>query len=147
MVLKTVIKVLLIMLLPLGIYAEMMSVATRKANVRKGPDGNNEILWEAWIYTPFKIIDKEGMWYKVTDFEDDAGWVHSSALSGAPSVIVNSEKAYIRKGPGSEYQAVWMLERGYPLKFIKQKGNWYHVSDGEEIDGWIHKSVVWGFVK
>jgi len=48
----------------------------------------------------------------------------------------------MRSGPSKRYGIVWELGRGYPLKVLKSKGNWYKVIDFENDTGWVYKKMV-----
>lgn len=133
----------LLLLLPSLAAAEMVSLSVNKGNVRNAPGG--AVVWEAYLYTPFKVLSKKGSWVQVEDFEQDSGWIHSSILNTTSSVIVKTNKANLREAPGGNI--VWVLEKGYPLKIVKKEGSWYEVTDGGETHGWLHESTVWGFDK
>ena len=55
---------------------------------------------------------------------------------------VARDNVNMRTGPGTKYKIKWKLSKGFPLKVLKRKGNWYRVRDFEGDIGWIHKSVV-----
>lgn len=65
----------------------------------------------------------------------------SSALA-ASYLSVTTDNANVRTGPGTKYPVAMELFRGYPLKVLKQKGEWYKVIDYEKDSGWIHKTIV-----
>ncbi|KAF0127798.1 MAG: hypothetical protein FD189_1260 [Elusimicrobia bacterium] len=121
--------------------AEVLSVTSKLANVRGGPGGNNESLWQVLRFTPFEVLGRSGSWVRVRDYEGDEGWVHGSILSKVVTVAVRTPKANLRETPGGEIS--WILEQGYPMKLISTEGSWLQVTDGEAT-GWLHKSVVWG---
>ena len=60
----------------------------------------------------------------------------------AKMVAVNADMINLRSGPGTKYQVIWELGRGYPLKVIGSKGQWYRVVDFENDKGWIFKKLV-----
>jgi SH3-like domain-containing protein len=126
--------------------AEMLSVVPQRANIRSGAGGDYEVLWEVPRYYPVEVLERDGNWVKISDFENDEGWIYQSLLSDSPAVVVATEKANIREGPGSDYGSLWILEKGCSLKVLETDGDWYKVSDGGEVAGWIHESVIWGFV-
>lgn len=131
-------------LLPLLAFAEWASVSTKQANVREGPGVSRAVEYQAWIYSPLQVLTRKGEWVQVRDFEKDTGWVHNAALSDAATVVVKSEKANIRSGPGTKSPVVWQVDRGYPFLLVEQNGVWLHVKDDEDIDGWVNKAMVWG---
>lgn len=133
------------MLLPAHTMAEnILSVAPEKANIRSGPGGEYDIVWEAARYYPVEVLDREGNWLRISDYENDEGWVYKSLLSGVPTVVVTSKKANVREGPGLDYEISWVIEKEYSLKILAVEGDWLKVSDEAEVEGWIHKSVTWG---
>lgn len=134
-----------ILILPAFLSAKRMSVATSKANVRTGPSAGYDILWTVSKYTPFEILESQGKWQKVKDFAGDTGWIHLSVLSDTPCMIIKTSEANLREDPGSK-EILWVLGKTYPLKFIEKKGNWIHVKDAE-VNGWLHKTTVWGFTQ
>lgn len=125
--------------------AEMLSVSARQANVRSGPGADYEVVWRAARYYPLEILDSDGAWVMVSDYENEEGWISSSLLAAVPAVVVVSEKANVREGPGLDYEVLWEVDKQYSLKVLGSEGNWYKVSDGGELTGWIHKTVTWGF--
>ncbi|MBI2070082.1 MAG: SH3 domain-containing protein [Elusimicrobia bacterium] len=127
--------------------AEFMSLASNKANIRKGPGTEYPVIWQAWRFTPFEILELGNEWAKVKDFENDIGWIHQSLLSDVSTVIVMGKFANIRKGPGLKHAVLWIAYRGYPLKVLDREEDWLKVSDGKKIKGWIFRTLVWGSTK
>ncbi len=68
--------------------------------------------------------------------------VFSSSALAASFLSVTTDNANIRTGPGTKYPVAMELFKGYPLKVLKQKGEWYKVTDYEKDSGWIHDSIV-----
>ncbi|MBU2529629.1 MAG: SH3 domain-containing protein [Elusimicrobia bacterium] len=134
-----------ILIWPVFLSAKMTSVATAKANVRTGPSLGYDILWTVAQYTPFEILESKGQWQKVKDFAGETGWIHSSVLSDEPCLIVKTSAVNLREDPESK-EVLWVLGKTFPLKFIEKKGNWLHVK-GNEVNGWLHNSTVWGFIE
>ena len=58
--------------------AEFVSVTKDGANVRTGPSTDKPVYMELFKGYPLKVIERKGEWIKITDFEKDGGWVHSS---------------------------------------------------------------------
>lgn len=139
---------LLLPTLLMNASAEWVSVSTEKANVRAEPDMGGEVLWEEFIHTPFKVIERDGIWVKILDYLGEYGWVHSSVVSATPTVIVTTKKANIRDGPGIKFDILWEVDSGYTFVVVERNGNWLQVDDqhdgDEDIEGWIHQGLVWG---
>lgn len=130
--------------LSLSVWAEMMCIATRKANIREGPGIEYDVSWEDWRNVPLEIIDHSGNWYHVTDYAGDEGYLHGSVLSKRECVIVKTRRANIRSGPGLNYEPEWIVDNGYPFLVSEQEGDWLKVDGTGGVSGWIHKSIVWG---
>lgn len=142
---KAIILAIAIMFPTRAFAADMLSVAARQVNVRSGPGSEYTVVWQAVRYYPLQVIDTDGSWIMVSDYGNDEGWIYKSLLSETPAVVVVSENANIREGPGMDYEALWVAEKEYSLKVIDTEGDWYKVSNGGAPLGWIHKSVTWGF--
>ncbi|MEZ5651037.1 MAG: SH3 domain-containing protein [Burkholderiaceae bacterium] len=44
----------------------------------------------------------------------------------------------MRTGPGTRYEAIFRLPRGYPLWVISRRGKWLEVRDYEKDVGWVY---------
>ena len=134
--------------LPAHAMAEtMLSVAAEQANVRSGPGAEYEVVWAAARHYPLEVLDRDGNWLQISDYENYEGWIYRTLLSAVPTVVVISKKANVREGPGMEYESLWVLEKDYSLKVLESDGDWLKVADEDEVSGWIHKSVTWGFTE
>jgi len=123
--------------------AKRLAVSAGRANVRSGPGTNHEVLWSVGKYYPFDVLKKSGRWYKIRDFEGDAGWMHGSLLRQIPAVIVKARLANVREKPGTNFRILLHAERGVCFKRVGQKGKWFKVRHADGEMGWIHKSLVW----
>ena len=142
---KTTILLLALALATPAAAADMMSVSAEQANIRSGPGADFEVVWAAGRYYPLEVLDREGNWIRVGDYENEEGWIYKSLLSKAPAVVIVTRKANIRSGPGMEYAVAWVADKECSLKVLDMRGEWYQVSDGEETLGWLHRDVTWGF--
>lgn len=66
----------------------------------------------------------------------------SSSALAVSFLSVTTDNANVRTGPGTKYPVAMELFKGYPLKVLKQQGEWYKVIDYEKDSGWIHDSIV-----
>lgn len=66
----------------------------------------------------------------------------TATVAQATMVSVDADMINLRSGPGTNYKILWELGRGYPLKVIGSKGNWYRVIDFEDDKGWVYKKLV-----
>ena len=125
--------------------AEMLSVSAKQVNVRSGPGSGYDVVWQAAKYYPLRILDSSGSWIMVSDHENEEGWINRSLLAAVPAVVVVSEKANVREGPGTDYDVSWVVDKECSLRVLESSGGWYKVTDGRDLTGWISRSVTWGF--
>lgn len=126
-----------------AIAAERMAVTGSKANIRSGPGTNYQIIWQVEKYHPFKIVKKQGAWYRLLDYEGDYGWIHKSLVKKMHTVITKRDECNVRSGPGTNYRIAFTSEKGIPFKVLKRKGNWIKIQHVDGDLGWIYKTLVW----
>ena len=66
----------------------------------------------------------------------------ATSTFAANYLSVTTDNANVRTGPGTNYPVAMELFQGYPLKVLKQQGEWYKITDYEKDTGWIHDSIV-----
>jgi SH3-like domain-containing protein len=124
--------------------AERKAISSNRANIRSGPGTTYEVLWQVERYYPIEIIRTVGQWYKFKDFEGDIGWVKNTIVNSTLTVITSKENTVnVRKGPGVNYEKVFMVEKGVPFKLVQKKGNWLQIEHADGDKGWIFKGLVW----
>ncbi|MGB3221755.1 MAG: SH3 domain-containing protein [Desulforhopalus sp.] len=124
--------------------AEYLSITTDNANVRTGPGTNYPASMELFQGYPLKVEKKDGDWYKITDYENDSGWVHTSIVKKADTVIVNAKRSInMRSGPSTKDSIVADVERGVVLNRISEEGKWTKVSHSSGTTGWIYSPLLW----
>jgi len=127
-----------------GVNAETVSVLKDGANVRTGPSTNDQVAMELFQGYPLKVVEKKGDWIKVSDFENDTGWINKTMVGPGNTVIVNSQKAInMRAEPATTAAIVANIERGVVLTKISTKGDWVKVKHAKGTEGWISKSLLW----
>lgn len=57
-------------------------------------------------------------------------------------VSVNRSEVNMRTGASTRHEALWALERGYPLKVISRQGRWLKVRDFENDTGWVYRPLT-----
>ncbi len=122
--------------------AEFVSVVKDGVNLRSGPTTRNEVLFQLPAGYPLKVLARKGKWLKVSDFENDKGWVFSSLVSKTPYVIVKVKECNARSGPGTGYKKIGTFAREVILKRIGRKGEWLKVSH-PQLTGWVYYKLVW----
>lgn len=128
--------------------AEYASVGVQEGNIRSCASVKCKIAFKVWKYTPLKMlsVSKDKNWVEVKDFQGFKGWINKNLLSETPGLSAKSD-ANIRVSPSSDAEVAWIVQEGYPLKFIKKQGKWLQVEGTDGVKGWIHSSVVWGFLE
>ncbi len=124
--------------------ADYVSVKKDGVNVRTGPDTNKPVYMELFKGYPLKVLDKKGEWLKITDFENDSGWIHSSLITNGNTVIVSARsKVNMRSGPGTKNAVVANIEKGVVLDTLARKGKWVNVKHLSGTEGWIYAPLLW----
>ncbi len=131
-------------------HATMLSINGSNVNLRSGPSNDAPIKYTYGKGFPLRQVAKKNDWVKVSDFENDQGWVHKSLLSETPHLIVkanrNSQKKInIRSGPSTKYDIVAKAYYGVVFKTLEQKNGWARVEHESGVTGWVKRSLLWGF--
>lgn len=122
--------------------AEYVSVTKDGVNLRSGPDTKYSVLYELPEGYPLKIVSRSGQWLKVSDFENDEGWVFSPLVSNNTHVIVTVNEGNIRSGAGVNYEKTGQVVREVLFRKVGQQGDWIQV-EHPKLKGWIHNKLVW----
>jgi SH3-like domain-containing protein len=128
----------------------MVSVSGEKVNLRKGPSTRYPIIWELGRGFPLQVIGSKGKWYKVSDFENDVGWIYKNLVSRKPHLIVKMNKnskdqINIRSGPGTKYKIVGKAEYGVVFETLQRREGWVKVRHTTGLTGWVKRSLLWGW--
>ena len=124
---------------------KMVSVSGSTLNMRSGPGTNAPVLWELKRGYPLLVTQRKGNWLQVRDFEGDTGWVARSLTGKTPHHVVKAKVANIRSGPGTQHPLVGKADYGEVLRTQEKRANWVRVDRPEGPDGWIAKSLLWGW--
>ena len=62
----------------------------------------------------------------------------------AQMVSVDRPEINMRSGACTDHQALWLLDRGYPLMVIGKQGKWLKVKDFEDDEGWVYGPLTSG---
>lgn len=132
------------------VQAEMLSINGDKVNIRSGPGSKYRVKYEYGQGLPLRVLSRKGQWVKVQDFENDTGWVHRDLLKKRGHMVIkalrNKNKTVnIRSGPGTNYRIVGKAYYGVVFRTVKQTKGWVKVRHKSGVEGWIKRSLVWGF--
>ncbi len=130
--------------------AKMVSVVGDNVNLRSGPGTKYSVKWKYGSGFPLKVLEEKSGWLKVEDFEGDSGWLYQKLTSRNGHMIVKvhknqNKKINIRSGPSTEDKIVGKAYYGVVFKTIKQQNGWAHVKHDSGLEGWIKRSLLWGF--
>mgnify|MGYP006331338707 CR=1 FL=1 len=124
--------------------ADYLTVTADNASIKTGPGKNHPTSMELFQGYPLKVVSKEGEWYKVSDFEEDTGWVHQSQVKKGDTVIVISTKSVnMRAEPATTSNVVADVERGVVLVKLNKKDQWTQVRHSSGTTGWIFNTLLW----
>ncbi|PIE59605.1 MAG: peptide-binding protein [Desulfobulbus propionicus] len=144
-------SILLLLTIPaITVQAKMVSIKGDNINMRSGPGTSYKILWKLGSGYPLQILKQKGSWYRVQDFEGSIGWVHKMVTTPKRHMIVkankNSQKRInVRSGPGLNSRIVAKAYYGVVFRTIQQKSGWVKVEHEKGVQGWIKRSLLWGF--
>jgi SH3-like domain-containing protein len=130
---------------PLVQAREMVSIARGEVNMRSGPGTRYEAQWGLSRGYPLSVVGRKGGWIKVTDFENDKGWVLRSLTNRTPHHVVKSSIANIRSTPGTRARIVGKAVYGDVLRTLERRGDWVKVRHERGTTGWIARRLVWGW--
>lgn len=130
--------------------AKMGSIDGDKVQLRTGPGTKYAAKWQYGNGFPVKIVTRKGNWVKVTDFENDTGWIYKKFISNTPHMIIKANKGKkkkinIRNGPGTKYKVVGQAYYGVVFETVRQSRGWAKVKHESGLTGWIKRSLIWGF--
>lgn len=124
--------------------ADYLTITADNANIRTGPGKNHPVTMELFQGYPLKVLSKEGEWYKISDYEEDTGWVHQSQVKKGDTVIIISAKSVnMRAEPSTASAVVADVERGVVLTRLTRKEQWTQVRHSSGTTGWIFNTLLW----
>lgn len=63
-------------------------------------------------------------------------------VSPALALCIKSEKANLRKGPGTKHEKLWQVFRYMPFKLLKTRNDWKQVQDLDGDAYWVHAPLT-----
>ena len=89
------------------------------------------------------VQDKSDNFRKITDHENNSGWIHITQLSKKRAGINITDKSIIFKKPSQYSKPLAVLERGRLCLIKKCKDNWCKIKTGN-YTGWIIRENLKG---
>lgn len=68
--------------------------------------------------------------------------ITASSICNAEMVSISKQTVNMRSGPGTKYDVLWEIGKGYPLMVLKTRGKWLKVKDFENDTGWIYQPLT-----
>ena len=123
---------------------DFLSLKNNEVNLRQGPSFEYPIKFiYKKKYLPVKVLDKLETWRKITDFENNSGWIHASQLSNKKSAICKKNNSVLYKKPTIFSKPIAKLEIGRLVLIKRCKVKWCKIASGG-FSGWIQKNYLWG---
>lgn len=123
---------------------DIVSVAKPEINMRAGPGTRYPTLWKLDHGYPLEVMQTQGKWFKVRDFEKDIGWVYRPLVSKTAYVIVKSRSANVRQAPNLRAGILGKVEYGVVLRQLAHRDGWVKVHRQGKPTGWIARQLLWG---
>ncbi len=123
-----------------------VSLRSEKVYARSGPALRYPIRWEFRKQgLPVEIIQEFDTWRKIRDIDGEEGWVHQSLISGARTVIINTDNEIVlRRSPDLSAQQTAKVEPGVVAKVRRcPEGIWCQI-EVQGFRGWIERKSLWG---
>lgn len=134
-------------LAPLTAWAAeaMVSIKGSVVNMREGPSTKSDVLFRLAQGFPLKVIARQGDWIQVEDFENDRGWVAASWTQDIAHHIVKARLVNVRGGPGTGHPVIGQAKYGEIARTLATQGDWVKVTMDGLAEGWIERSLLWGW--
>jgi N-acetylmuramoyl-L-alanine amidase len=130
--------------------AEEISVGVPTLNVRKGPGLSYSVVGQASKGENYKIIDKDGDWYKI-ESGSLSGWVanwlvleaEGSEESSSESSIgtVTTSSLRVRESPSEGSSILGILQKGETVNIIGSISGWYEIKYNSG-NAWVSEEYI-----
>jgi SH3-like domain-containing protein len=129
---------------PDGNKPRFVSQRVAEAYLREGPSYQHKVLW---VYRhrgyPFLVTASFDVWRRVQTPDGVTGWMSAAMLSDQRTVLVTGKgRVQIRESAGGG-KVVGLADPGAIAGLKTCTADACHIH-GEDIDGWIARSRIWG---
>lgn len=128
-----------------------VTIKFNEVNVRVGPDKNFPVTWVfVRAKEPVEIVAEHEQWRKILDVEGEGGWVHSNALSGKRSIIINSKQEVhlFSTSDDADNHIIAHLKPNLRCELLKCKKELCKITckgaSDKAITGWASRKHLWG---
>ncbi len=125
-------------------------VSVSVANMRRRPDHDEEMVTQAILGTPVRILEKRGAWLLIQTPDDYLGWAVDNvgrtdsagfdAWARRPKVIVTEPSGWVRTAKDQRSDPVGDVVAGGILALRGEEGTFYAVEFPDGRDGYLAKS-------
>ncbi len=125
---------------------ELVSVRNPNVNLRAQPGTQGEVLWKLAQGYPLQVLERQGNWLRVRDFEGDEGWIARSVTSDTRHHVVKARVLNLRAGPGTQHPVVAKAAYGDVLRTSRRQGDWVQLQapkGGGTV--WAASDLLWGW--
>jgi len=130
-----------------AVAPHFVSLASNKVYMREGPTYDHRVLW---VYRrkglPVLLSAQFDVWRRVQDSDGAVGWVHSTMISDARTILVTSKApAALRSAEPPNSKILALAQPGVIAKLEACGPQACQVSSGG-VEGWIDKKNIWGVI-
>lgn len=123
---------------------DMVSVDRELVRLRAGAGTHHDALWELTRGYPLQVLQRQGSWLQVQDFEKDTGWIYRPLVArNKPHVIVTGKTVNLRGAPNTRGAIVAKASYGDVLRSLGRRGDWVQVQAAQGT-AWVSQALVWG---
>ncbi len=125
-----------------------VSLARGEVNMREGPSFDHKVMW---VYhregLPMQVLAQYDIWRRVRDSDGTVGWIQSSMLSAARTIVVAGEKpAPIRDANRINAHVSAYMAPGVVARVQTCAIQFCEVVTAGAV-GWVNKKFIWGVDK
>ena len=121
-----------------------LTLRNEKVNLRQGPSFDYPIkIFYKKKYLPVLIQDSSNNFRKISDHENNSGWIHISQLSKKKAAIVLEDELIMFNNSTVYSNPIAILEKGRLVKIKKCNDDWCKVRT-DKYSGWVKKENLWG---
>lgn len=127
-----------------GAQSYATCVSNNEVALKSKPDGKTS--WIVGRYMPLIELSRKGAWIQVSDVDNTKHWIHARNLTSKFNcVIVKSDTANLRLGPGTQYPLTPLsyVRKYSSFKKIDRDEEWIKVQDEFGQVHWLHEKMVW----
>jgi len=70
------------------------------------------------------------------------GFILWTSLCWGEIASLAKDGVNVRSGPGTNYEVLWEVYKGYPVKILEKRGKWAKTVDYEKDIGWIYRPLL-----